>query len=342
MNDGAVGIRGCFKDMHRLVGAGVLCVSKTPAGDVVLLLGKEREVPGWKNGSLKWCGFSGRSEEGETALMSAAREFLEESCSAVKLTPDASLPATLEEVSRALEHSLPVPHTVKAPYPSELLLCHVTYVCRVPYDSDTPQRFLRLHEELKRVDAVFKAFHRCKKLAEHLPRFFMPGFAVAEKTLTVDLRADLETEIVSVDIFEELGAEPVPLKTWRIKVTPQMAKEAASVSNAWREVVDFVAQEQNSEVFAHPAVLLVTHRSMLVSAYVNRCYLEKTELAWFRLEDLMSTERWRGKDDFRRNFLESVRNLLPQIKSLFVEEAEVGFAPCSQEAVALEAPVMCC
>ena len=59
------------------------------------------------------------------------------------------------------------------------------------------------------------------------------------------------------------------------------------------------------------------HRSMLVSAYVNRCYLEKTELAWFRLQDLVSMERLSGKDDFRRNFLESVRSLEPQIKDLF-------------------------
>jgi len=308
--------------MPRLVGAGVLCASKTPAGDVVLLLGKEREVPGWKNGSLKWCGFSGRSEEGETALMSAAREFLEESCSAVMLTPDATLPATLAEVSRALEHALPVAHTLKAPYPSELLLCHVTYLCRVPYDAETPRRFLRLHEELKRVDAVFKSFHRSKKFAEHLPRFFMPGFVIADKTLTVGLRADLEADVVSVDVVEELGGsgEPAPPVTWRVKVTPQMAKEAANVSGAWKEVTDFVARERQSEVFAHPAVLLATHRSMLVSAYVNRCYLEKTELAWFRLEDLVSPERWRGRDDFRRNFLESVRSLAPQIKGLFAEE----------------------
>jgi hypothetical protein len=303
--------------LHRLVGAGVLCISKTPAGEIVLLLGKEREVPGWKNGSLKWCGFSGRSEEGETALMSAAREFLEESCSAVALTADASLPATLEEVSLALERSLPVPRTTRAPYPSELLLCHVTYLCRVPYDVETPQRFRRLHEELKRVDAVFKTFHRSKKLAEHLPRFFMPGFAVAEKTLTVDLRADVEAETVSVDFFEELGSDASALKTWRVKVTPVMAMEASNVSCAWREVREFVAQERHSEIFLHPAVLLSTHRSMLVSAYVNRCYLEKTELAWFRLQDLVSMERWSGKDDFRRNFLESVRSLEPQIKDLF-------------------------
>ena len=326
------------KMMHRLVGAGVLCVSKTPEGDIVLLLGKEREVPGWKNGSLKWCGFSGRSEEGETALMSAAREFLEESCSAVMLTADASLPATLEEVSRALERSLPVSRTVKTPYPSDLLLCHVTYLCRVPYDAETPQRFLKLHEELKRVDAVFKTFHRSKKLAEHLPRFFMPGFAIAEKTLTVDVRVDVEAATVSVDIFEELGAESSALKTWRIKVTPQMAKEAASVSCAWHEVRDFVARERQSEIFLHPAVLLVSHRSMLVSAYVNRCYLEKTELAWFRLDELTSAERWRGKDDFRRNFLESVRNLTPQIKELFAEDA----SGCTIEAPKEEDAVLCC
>jgi hypothetical protein len=307
--------------MRRLVGAGVLCASKNASGEIVLLLGKEREVPGWRHGSLKWCGFSGRAEEGETAIASASREFIEESCSAVMLTEGASLPARQDEVSRALQKSISVSHTVKAAPPSETLLCHVTYLCKVPFDEDTPHRFSRVHEDLKRVDAVFKGFHRIKKVVEHVPRFFMPGFTVAESVVTVNLKADLENDVVDVDFLDGSSEEPRALKTWRAKVSPQMAKEAAALSEAWKEVTDFVERERESPIFAHPAVLVTMHRTMIVSAYVNRCYLEKTELAWFRLEELESPDRWKHREDFRRHFLENVRKLAPQIRSLFSEEA---------------------
>ena len=306
--------------MRRLVGAGVLCASKNSNGDVVLLLGKEREVPGWRHGSLKWCGFSGRAEEGETAIASASREFIEESCSAVMLTEGASLPARLDEVSEALQKSISVSHSVKAPPPSDTVLCHVTYLCKVPFDEETPRRFLRIHEDLKRVDAVFKTFHRIKKAVEHVPRFFLPGFAVADRVMTVNLQVDPETDVVSVDFFDDSSEEPHVVKTWRVKASPQMAKEAASLSEAWKNVIDFVERERGSEVFAHPAVLLTKHRKRLVSAYVNRCYMEKTELAWFRLEELESVEKWKVREDFRRHFLDSVKNLAPQIRSLFDDD----------------------
>jgi len=309
----------------------------------MLLLGKEREVPGWRHGSLKWCGFSGRAEEGETAIASASREFIEESCSAVMLTEGASLPARLEEVSQALQKSISVSHTVKAPPPSDTVLCHVTYICKVPFDEDTPRRFLRIHEDLKRVDAVFKTFHRVKKAVEHVPRFFLPGFAVADRMVTVNLKADLETDVVSVDFFDGGGEDPGLIKTWRAKVSPQMAREASSLSEAWKLVTDFVEQERDSEVFAHPAVLLTTHQKKLVSAYVNRCYMEKTELAWFRLEELESVEKWKVRDEFRRHFLDSVKNLAPKIRSLFSDgcrlpdEAETclqGVCDCQTVALA--------
>jgi len=306
--------------MRRLVGAGVLCASKDMNGEIVLLLGREREVPGWRHGSLKWCGFSGRAEEGETAIASASREFIEESCSAVMLTEDSSLPAKPEEVSRALENSISVSHTVKQPPPSETLLCHVTFICKVPFDEGAPQRFLKVHEDLKRLDAVFKSFHRVKKAVEHMPRFFLPGFTVADRVVTVNLTEDLDKDVVTVHFFDGSSEDTQVLKTWRAKVSPQIAKEAANLSDAWKQVTEFVLREHGNAIFDHPAVLLTRHRQMLVSAYVNRCYLEKTELAWFRLKDLESVENWKFREEFRRHFLDSVRILAPQVRSLFAND----------------------
>jgi len=302
----------------------VLCVSKNARSEIVVLLGKEREVPGWKHGSLKWCGFSGRAEEGETPLASASREFLEESCSTVMLTENATVPARADEVSLALQTATPVSHTVKAPPPSEEYLYHVTYLCKVPFDKGAPDRFLRVQEDLKRVDAVFRAFYRLKKALENVPRFFFPGFSVAEGFVTVNVRTDVRENLVFVEFFDRHSAEPSTMKTWKTQVSPLVAKEAAELSEAWAEVTSFVEKECDSLIFSHPAVLLTRHQNVLISAYVNRCYLEKTELAWFRLEDLEAADRWKTREEFRRHFLDALRSFGPQIRTLFADDLELS------------------
>lgn len=300
----------------------MLCVSKNARSEIVVLLGKEREVPGWKHGSLKWCGFSGRAEEGETPLASASREFLEESCSTVMLTDNATVPARADEVAMALQKAKSVSHTVKAPPPSEEYLYHVTYLCKVPFDKGAPERFRRVQEDLKKVDAVFRAFYRLKKALENVPRFFFPGFSVAEGVVTVNVRTIVKENLVYVDFFDRHSADPSLMKTWKTQVSPLVAKEAAELGEAWAEVTSFVEKECDSSIFSHPAVLLTRHQNILVSAYVNRCYLEKTELAWFRLEDLEAADRWKTREEFRRHFLDALRSFGPQIRTLFSDELE--------------------
>ena len=104
-----------------------------------------------------------------------------------------------------------------------------------------------------------------------------------------------------------------------------MAVEAFSLGEAWCDVVRFVEEhEEERAIFRHPAVLLKRQSGRLVSAYVNRCFLEKIELAWFRLQELESMEKWPGKDEFRRHFLDNVRLFSPQIRTLFEGDGRKG------------------
>jgi hypothetical protein len=304
--------------MKRLVGAGVMCVSRHPVDDeIVILLGREKEVPGWKQGSLKWCGFSGRSEEGESAVASAVREFVEESCCCVRLSPYMPLPVRQEDVTAELEKAPFFSRSMKVHPQSEALLCHVTYLCRIPFDASVVDRFRRTHAELLELDRIFKSFHKAKKSVEHLPRAFLPGYVLADKAVTVDLRGAPETGRVEVDFFDGVGDESCSLKTWHFRTSTQTAKEAQELHRVWRTVTAFVSEQGHREIFRHPAVLLSSHGQKLVSAYVNRCYLEKTELAWFRLRDIEATDRWWSKETFRRHFIDNIRQLSDQIRGLF-------------------------
>lgn len=303
--------------MKKIVGAGVLCAAQDPVtNEVLVLLGREREVPGWKHGSRKWCGFSGRAEEGESALASAAREFVEESCGAVALSATASLPARVDEVRQELKRAPTFAHTVRAPPPSEVLLCHVTFMCRVPFDATVSERFARVHAELLELDFVFRAFHRAKKVAEHVPKVFLPGQSVADRAVNVDFRADAGACMVEVDLFDAHRGEE---QTWRFRTSQTVADETAALSEAWRKVKHYVGDHGADDVFRHPAVLLSYCRGALVSAYVNKCYLEKTEVKWHSLASLEGLERWRGADDFRKHFLDNLKQLASTIRALFDE-----------------------
>lgn len=305
--------------MKKLVGAGVLCVALDGDDQIVVLLGREREVPGWRHGSRKWCSFSGRAEAGESAIMSAAREFVEESCSAVALSEAASLPASISDVVRELSKARFVAHTLKAAPPASGWLCHITFLCRVPYDEAVVQRFDTLRAELLELDEVFRVFHHAKKAAEHLPRIFFPGQIFAD-SVVVDLR--VERGLVELDYLGQRSA-PLALQaasrapcTLKFRPSEELAAEALVVASAWARVQAFVREHGHREVFQHPAVLLRHHLGRLTSACVNRGYLEKTEVSWFRLAELERLDRWSG-EQFRRHFLEGLRQFTPQIRGLF-------------------------
>jgi len=227
----------------------------------------------------------------------------------------------VEDVVKELEGARSLTHTMRATPPSTTLLYHVTYICRVPFDEQVVERFKRVHTGLKDMDAVFKRFHRTKKTMEHLPASFLPGYAMDESLLTVNLRACTRENTVYLDLMKE-GGKDASLTTWTFKTSPSIAREAEEISQAWAAVIQYIEEHQNKDLLQHPAVLLSYRGDRLLSAYVNRCYLEKTELKWFKLSDLECMDRWKSREDFRKNFLDNIRQFSSQIRCLFQGEAD--------------------
>ena len=301
----------------RLVGAGVLCAAKDPHGDIVLLLGREREILNWKYGSSKWCSFSGRAEEGEDALSTATREFVEESCSMVRLQEEATLPCLAKDVAWCLKQALPAQKLIRSVHPDEGMLSHVTFLCRVPFDDTLSSRFAEVHQRLSRANVVFKEYQRTKKACDALPRSFMPGFAFGEHMFTVGLSVEDPEGTVAIEILD--GAHD-QVYTWTFRLSNKACQEAKAVSGAWKCVETFVAQEQASGILGHPALILNFERTRLVSAFVDRSFLEKTDLAWFKLSSLEDASTLKGREQFKTHFLEAVRSFSPMIRSLFLED----------------------
>ena len=321
----------------RLVGAGVLCVALDPQQEIVLLLGREREVSNWKYGSSKWCAFSGRAEEGEDALTNATREFLEESCCVVKLEEHSSLPLQASEAYASLSRAVVEERTTRSLRAEEQQLSHVTFICQVPYDDLLPKRFAETYLELSHANSIFKRYQSEKRSCEALPRAFLPGFCFGESVYTVGLRADAPGDMAVVEVFDGKADQ---LYSWSVRLSSRAWQEASAVAKAWGDVKVFVAEALEAGRLEHPAVNLHFERSRLVSAFVNSCYLEKTDLAWFKLSLLESSSSLFGRDFFKPRFLDSIYSIAAKIRGIFASRSPREDA--QQLPVALEAPTSIC
>ncbi len=291
----------------RVAGAGVLCYSEREDGAPVLLLGREKETLGWRQGSNKWSGFSGRVEPGEDACLGAAREFVEESLAAVPLEGSMRVPVDVEEAAACLRRGAPRVEFCQRPE-GQQPSCHVSFVKRVPY-ADYARSFAAARDGVLECDRVFRAYHRAKKVAERLPRLLLPGYRISP-SLTVVGGEEREGG-VELRIWDE--GRRTMRRTW-FGLAREAAREWAAVYQLWRVVVDFVAARR-LPALEHPAVSLQRVQGELVGAYVNKCYLEKSEVRWWPLEELEGAVAARPLD-FRRFFAENATALVAAVRAL--------------------------
>ena len=296
----------------RLTGAGVLAYT-VHRGEILVLLGRERETPGWKQGSHKWSSFSGKVEANENAIQGAAREFAEEACACVPIGGQ-QVPARVAEVEDMLRrHARPVEQTTLV---RGERLVYFTYIVRVPH-APYEDEFFRTRERLLELDNVFRNFYRIKKLADAAPRFFFPGFILSSHITVADFRVLNDTE-VEVRMHEEgVTAELVSV----FSVSAETVAPLRTLQTAWDDLQDYVRVRSHDPIFSHPAVNIVTSRKCIVNAFVNKAYLEKCEIKWWKLSELLRLQEqpWSHSESaFRKLFLENLSTLAKHI--MIVEE----------------------
>lgn len=193
------------------------------------------------------------------------------------------------------------------------LLSHVTFLCQVPFDPAVSARFSRTRHELLSLDAVFRDYYHIKKKAETLTRLVTPGFQLATGVVTTNFQLE-EPDVLQLECRGETG----DVTDVTLRLSPDAFSDARRLHCSWRRVQSFVRQHGAEPIFSHPAVCVTRHAGELTAAYVNKAFLEKTELAWWDLAELerLGRERWRGGDEFRRYFLDNLRFIAPQIRAL--------------------------
>ena len=306
----------------RLTGAGVL-VYTVHQDEVLILLGRERETPGWKQGSHKWSSFSGKVESHEDALHGAAREFTEETCACVPLGEQITPTTVREVVAQLQQHAIPVEQSIMG---RGERLVYYTYVTRVTYRPHAAV-FAQTRATLLEFDNVFRNFHRLKKIADSAPRFFFPGFVLTPCIVVANVRVLGPTE-VEVTMHEKDSAADL---IFVFCVTQHVATLMQELEASWQQVKAFISARVHDPIFAHPAVNLVTSKGQIVSAYIDKAYLEKCEVEWWRLSELQdASENPRRAWPFRKLFIENLRELTRHI--IQFEEQKSGIAPAPTEA----------
>jgi len=136
-----------------VVGASLLCFMVDPHhGRMYFLLGKERHVPQWGEGSSRWSDFGGGRKGKETPETVAAREFTEETMGVVRYFEKDSISAprrSWRDISLALKrnnylrrYEIAFPHDAdETDEQKSVKNVYVTYLKQIPWDPHVIVRF---------------------------------------------------------------------------------------------------------------------------------------------------------------------------------------------------------
>ena len=139
-----------------VLGAGVLPFTFSPDGQLYFLLGREHFVPGWR-GSDTWSAFEGGTKGKDVdVFQTAAREYMEESLSALHRSCSDNDIASFAQRLREGDYSLRLTLAITPPFDADRaqkLRYHVTFVRYFEWKDcvDAPNKFLHRRDELTHI-----------------------------------------------------------------------------------------------------------------------------------------------------------------------------------------------
>lgn len=295
----------------RTTGAGCVCIAVDDDGRLCMLLGREREIAGWREGSNRWSAFSGKAEAGEEACHTAAREFLEESLGLVVLSQHSwgrsVVTAQQMEAVISQESLGTVEHVVQG---RRALCRNILYLLRVPFDRYLPLRFRGLRSALETLECCLCRYRRLRKEAMHAPGICFPG-ATPSARLVVSRSCLQKGNLCEVTLWD---VETHEVSAVTFLLNDEQVEEVRHLLDAWESTVHQLRRTPE-EVLRHPAVRVYYAERQIVGARVNQAYLEKNDVAWWRVSDLADICGHRNgprAERFRSYFLD----LLPHVLEL--------------------------
>ena len=149
-----------------------------------------------------------------------------------------------------------------------------------------------------KLDTTFRAYYKLKRSTTYL--VFLPGFMFGTNVVTVDFSLPTPNT-VQVVIYKGQEDEHGPRSVMEFNVSDEMSQTLHMLHDAWSMVKRDVWAYKQEHSYEHPAVILSYCSDDLIGAYISRSYLEKSEIRFWKLSDIMNMKN--PEQQFRVNFL---------------------------------------
>jgi len=285
------------------MGAGVIPVAIHPeTKEAHLLLGRERWMPTWK-GSCRWSGFEGSRKEGETMTETSLREFLEESLGVVNTGK-----RNMRERLIIQEYWFRIVLRIENDRKPERY--HTTFVVHVEWDSLVHERFQELRSNIEHVDRLSQEWRHTR-----------PAILGDIGEDIGDITTNANGEIC---IRKRAASSPCILRSpWT--TDPENSKLVMAIltdtymSNAVCAWIT-LRERLGRSIVSHPCIRV--RRDCLWNniqdVNIQRDYIEKDQIRWWSLTDLVAVIEGRGQlgvDRFRPYFLPVLQTVLKQLNA---------------------------
>ena len=299
----------------RYTGAGV--IPFTLRDDYAhLLLGRENWNRDWPEGSHRWSGFSGRLEPHEEPIACAAREFFEETCGCVQLDETTGSAVHIQDTLATRGRLLQSTSLTHDREETEALV-YSTYIVFVE-DFDYPTLFMDTRRQLLDMERVlcnyYCQMHRFRQRNGF--GFLFPGYRFGMHVAVCNFRVDAvrgELAVTFCDDYEDVFEQVL-----RIPCDGAI-QSLERIAHAWQNVLDYLNDSEHKSLLEHPAVNVQRVGQQVVHVSINKNFLEKCELGWWKLDDVLSEPVKSMR--FRRLFLEVAPALAREISTLVAQTA---------------------
>jgi len=255
----------------------------------------------------------------ETPEQAAAREFIEETLALVGDITKGNYSQAIETMALTVQQAFPIENIMNK---NSNTCRHVTYLLPVPY-KDYPRHFQTCRQRMIAMDSVFQLFHKAKKIhLENISKILLPGSTISNGLVVRDTRV-LNDKEVEIEIWCDADAT----KSYHVFViSNSMMNDFKRLIEKWRALVRFVEQNIDQLPVDHPATHIFKVGGAVCNAYVDRNFLEKSQLQWWTLRELrqISENKNSYRTLFRPQFLEFMDCIVSTIDSAVQSNVQQG------------------
>lgn len=281
----------CSGDIERYgMGAGIVPMATRPEdGAVCFLLGRERWMPSWK-GSCRWSGFQGARKEHEEMLVTASREFDEESMGSC-------LSFDREEVQRRLregDYWIRVVLRIVNEHRRSAHRYHSTHVMRIAWDEAIPRRFQEVRAGVEYVDRLVQELRHTRPRVLHL---------------LTDVGDIVDGTSPASSVVVQHGTEGLEGRRETVFTEP----DDVEALRAWRLVRERLDRALAQHVHRCVRVVRDSEGRHVTDVQVCKDFLEKDQVRWWTTDELTDVFRNRGthgNERFRPYFLPVLQTIL--------------------------------